>query len=182
MRALRCRWTFLTTTVRLKCPEDPPYCTSVFMSGVEEYLNQMRVKDALGFPASFEYKAHSFAISEAYNDNGEAFRPTTRQLAAVLDAGIRLLVLNGNDDWLLNTPGQMLQYDRLLWGGLADYRVAKWRDLGPEGVAADGFWKGTPDGSMVFVGVDGAGHTAPGDVREGSWRIVQRWIEGGWKA
>ena len=46
--------------------------------------------------------------------------------------------------------------------------------------AATGFWKGTRDGRLVFVGVDGGGHTVPGDVREGSAQILQRWIEGRW--
>lgn len=44
---------------------------------------------------------------------------------------------------------------------------------------ATGFWKGTRDGRLVFVGVDGAGHEVPGDVREGSYRILSKFIDGG---
>lgn len=90
-----------------------------------------------------------------------------------------MLVLQGNVDFACNTPGNVWLYDKLLWSGLADYRMMKWEDM-PADMAATGFWKATPDGRLAFVAVDDAGHTVPGDAREGSYRILQRWIEGGW--
>ncbi|UNI19437.1 hypothetical protein JDV02_005621 [Purpureocillium takamizusanense] len=164
------------------------------------YLNQAHIKAALGIPASVAYSGVNLALNNAYVRGRDPLKTTTRELAAVLDAhekkhvggsggggslgDIRVLVLNGNDDYIVNTPGQRFVYDHLVrWGGQADYRIARWRAL-PEdelGGATTGFWKGTDDGRLVFVGVDGAGHTVPGDVREGSWRILQRWMEGGWR-
>lgn len=116
------------------------------------------------------------------------YQPTTKELRDVLEAhertqlgDIRVLVLNGNEDYTINTPGQKWLYDNLLWSQQADFRVAQWSDL-PKGVSAKGSWKGTRDGRLVFVSVDGAGHTAPGDVPEGAYKILQKWIEGGWRA
>jgi len=135
------------------------------------------------------YSGINLALNDAYVRGHDPLKPTTRELAAVLDAyeqpglgsDIRVLVLNGNEDYIVNTPGQKFIYDYLVrWSGQADYRLARWREL-PRELAAEGFWKGTDDGRLVFVGVDGAGHIVPGDVREGSWRILQRWIEGGWR-
>lgn len=94
--------------------------------------------------------------------------------------GMRLLVLNGNEDYIVNTPGQKWLYDNLLWSGHAEYRINKWRDV-PSDINATGFWKGTGDGRLVFVGLDGAGHGVPGYLPEASYRVLQRWISNEWR-
>ncbi|UNI19021.1 hypothetical protein JDV02_005240 [Purpureocillium takamizusanense] len=171
--------------IHLPCP-DLPFC----YPGKAEftwYLNQDHIKSALGFPTSFTFEAVNLELHQAYEDSRTMLKPTTGEIATVLDAyktpglgDIRVLVLNGNEDYIVNTPGQKWIYDKLPWSGQPDYRIAKWTAL-PEGLAATGFWKGTRDGRLVFVGVDGVGHTVLGDAREGSQRILQRWFEGGWR-
>ncbi|RFU78532.1 peptidase s10, serine carboxypeptidase [Trichoderma arundinaceum] len=150
------------------------------------YLNQDHIIKALNFPPSFVFDDVNIDINSAYTYFKDPFQPTTREVAQILDAyrtpglgDIRVLVLQGNEDYIVNTPGNMWAYDHLRWSGLADYRLASWQQL-PERMAATGFWKSS--GRLAFVAVDGAGHTVPGDVREGSYRIAQEWIEGGWRA
>lgn len=152
---------------------------------LSEYLNQDAIKKAIGVPESVNFHMLSGAVGEAYGT--ELTKSRARTLEQVLDAppssgldGIRLLVLNGNEDYIVNTPGQKWQYDNLFWSGYADYRVSKWRDL-PKDVNATGFWKGTEDGRLVFVGVDGSGHGVPGYLPEASYRILQRWIANEWR-
>lgn len=148
-----------------------------------DYLNQPHIKAALRFPPAFTFKPVSWAINTAYTDGRTPFKPTTREVGAILDAyltpglgDIRLLVLQGNEDFIVNTPGQAWTYDNLRWSGQAEYRIQAWREL-DEDVKATGFWKGTVDGRLLFVGLDGAGHTVPGDVREGSLQTIQKWIK-----
>jgi cathepsin A (carboxypeptidase C) len=126
------------------------------------------------------------AVNSAFTFYKDPFKPTTREVANILDAyrtpnlgDIRVLVLQGNEDYIVNTPGSIWVYDHLRWSGLADYRLAHWQDL-PERIGATGSWKSS--GRLAFVAVDGAGHTVPGDVREGSYKIAQEWLEGGWRA
>ena len=95
-------------------------------------------------------------------------------------ADIKVLVLNGNDDAVVNTYGNMWQYDNLLWSGQAEYRTASWKTLPEDEVAATGTWKATRDGRLAFMAIDGAGHMVPGDVREGSYKIVHKWLKGDW--
>ena len=173
--------------------EDYPECDDVRKGNFTAYLNQPHILEALQFPPTYTFSSINFDINAAYTDNDAPWKPTTREVAAILDAhqlalpasaprtDIRLLVLNGNEDYVVNTPGNIWAYDNLLWSGHAEYRIASWEAL-PADMAATGFWKGTPDGRLVFVGVDGAGHTVPGDVREGSAHILQEWIKGGWRA
>ncbi|KAH0492926.1 hypothetical protein TgHK011_007852 [Trichoderma gracile] len=166
--------------VHIPCP-NWPWCADIRKGNITAYLNQPLVKAALGFPPSFTFEDIDIPLNTAYTLSKDPFRPTTRQVARVLDAGIRVLVLQGNEDYIVNTPGNVWAYDNLRWSGLADYRLARWRAL-PEGMAATGTWKGDGgEGRLAFVAVDGAGHTVPGDVREGSWRIVREWLEGGWR-
>lgn len=133
------------------------------------------------------YEAVNLKLHQAYVDSRTMLKPTTGEMAATLNAyettalgDIRVLVLNGNEDYIVNTPGQKWTYDKLHWNGQPDYRIAKWAAL-PADMATPGFWKGTKDGRLVFVGIDGVGHTVVGDAREASHHILQRWIEGGWR-
>lgn len=150
-----------------------------------QYLIQDRIKQAIGVPKSQSFNwldtdvANNYALSSAM--------ARVKELAAILDApksteldGLRLLVLNGNEDYIVNTPGQQWQYDNLLWSGHAEYRIQKWKDL-PKDTTATGFWKGTSDGRLVFVGLDGAGHGVPGYLPEASYRVLQRWIANEWR-
>ncbi|KAH6605937.1 alpha/beta-hydrolase [Trichoderma cornu-damae] len=162
-----------------------PYFYEEVEAGKRNPFNA-HVEKALDLPYSFVFEDVDLALNSAYTRSKDSFRPTSRELARVLDAhrtsnlgDIRALVLQGNEDYIVNTPGNMWAYDNLRWSGLADYRLAPWREL-PERMAATGLWKSS--GRLAFVAVDGAGHTVPGDVRDGSYRIAQEWFQGGWRA
>lgn len=94
-------------------------------------------------------------------------------------ADIKLLIFNGNDDWIVNTAGNKRIYDNLRWSKQAEYRAAKFRSL--EGVPeTTGEWKATRDGRLVFMALDEAGHLVPGDLRPGTLDILEKWIDGEW--
>lgn len=150
-----------------------------------EYLNQEHIKKLIGVPASSTFEVLNSTVGGDYAIDVSHNRAPV--LESVMDApsgsgleDIRLLVLNGNEDYIVNTPGQKWQYENLFWSGYADYRIREWQDL-PEDVRATGFWKGTEDGRLVFVGVDGAGHGVPGYLPEASYRILQRWLANEWR-
>ncbi|KAJ4147129.1 hypothetical protein LMH87_001676 [Akanthomyces muscarius] len=171
--------------VNIPCVGENGFCEDMRHGNFSRYLNQDHIKKAIGVPESMNFQILDTAVGEAYAIAMSQSR--ARTLESVLDApagsgldGIRLLVLNGNEDYIVNTPGQKWQYDNLFWGGYADYRISKWSDL-PEDVNATGFWKGTEDGRLVFVGVDGAGHGVPSYLPEASYRILQRWIANEWR-
>lgn len=171
--------------VNIPCVGEGGVCEDMSHGNYSEYLNQDHIKKTIGVPKSMDFRILDAAVGEAYAI--EMSQSRARTLESVLDApagsgleGLRLLVLNGNEDYIVNTPGQKWQYDNLFWSGYADYRISKWRDL-PSDVNATGFWKGTGDGRLVFVGVDGAGHGVPGYLPEASYRILQRWIANEWR-
>lgn len=94
-------------------------------------------------------------------------------------ADIRLLVLNGNEDGLVNTPGVKWLYERLPWSGAYGYRAQKWKqlvELGLSSEIATGEWKGTEDGRLLVFTVDEAGHMVPQDQPEAASWALRKWI------
>jgi cathepsin A (carboxypeptidase C) len=184
----------LRTTVHRPCP-DYPLCSNVERGNITEFLNQKHVKEALKFPEAFVFDQVNWQINPIYTKTSGG-KPTSPEAAAILDSymtpklvddgkpigDVRVLVLNGNEDPMVGTPGNMMQWDRVAWSRMAEYRGAQWHDLEDEGVAATGSWKATKDGRLAFVAVDKAGHMVPGDVPEGAYRILQRWIAGEWRS
>ncbi|KAK2589401.1 hypothetical protein QQS21_012924, partial [Conoideocrella luteorostrata] len=155
--------------IHLPCP-NPPDCRDITKGNFTQYLNLDRVRKALDVPASKIFSDINWAINRGYSDYGDPWKPTSKEVAAILEAynelpyigDIKLMVLNGNADYIVNTPGNIWTYDNLRWSGQAEYRIKKWRPF-PEGIAATGKWKALKNGRLAFVAVDGAGHTVPGD-------------------
>lgn len=162
-------------------------CLDLGTGNITEYLNQEAIKSALNFPSSYQFQHINMDLNGRYDASRSVFRNMAPTISFILDAhlspglgDVRLLVLQGNNDVVCNTPGNAWRYDNLLWSGHADYRILKFEELDEEKYATTGFWKATKDGRLAFVAVDKAGHTVPGDKKEGAYRILQNWIEGGW--
>ncbi|KAJ3497189.1 hypothetical protein NLG97_g2091 [Lecanicillium saksenae] len=169
----------------------PDTCEPAHVGNFTEYLNRPDMLPSLGFPRSFVYRSHNLSVGNAINDSGDTSLPTVSSVVAILDAAstyshrqgggnpIRLLVLNGNEDGLCNTPGARILYERLSWTGAAGYRAQRWRPLGDLGLNnGSGEWKRSDDGRLLFIGVDEAGHMMPMDQPEVADWTIRNWIEG----
>ena len=157
-----------------------PFCADPDLGNLTRFMNQDWVKTVVHKQTSFIFEDYNMDIHRAFRKHGAFMKPTTKELAYTLESGIRVLVLNGNLDYLVNTPGAMQLYDALQWTGRAEYQAKKWQPL-PENINATGAWKGTNNGRLVFVAVDGAGHTVPSYARKGSLDIIQKWTQGRWR-
>jgi cathepsin A (carboxypeptidase C) len=164
--------------VHLDCPDSE--CSDRRKGNFTALLNQDHVKEALRFPPSFTFSPIAWPVNQGYSDGRTPYKPTTRELAAVLEAHEARPALRA-DVRLLVLPGSVLAYDAFGWSGQADFRAARFADLPADVDAATGFWKATPDQRLVFVALDGAGHTVPGDVRQGSYQVVQKFIARDWQ-
>lgn len=165
------------------------------MGNITAYLNQKDVLKTLDFPASFVFHDINLDLNTAYVMSGTAFTPTTPLVAGILDAyktpkivgdgksigDVRVMVLNGNLDFVVNSHGNKMQYERIVWSRMGEYRAAKWRDLAEEDNVGGGSWKATKDGRLAFLSVDGAGHMVPGDIPAASYHILQRWLHNQWR-
>ncbi|KAL3956208.1 hypothetical protein ACCO45_009054 [Purpureocillium lilacinum] len=164
-------------------------CADPVQGNITAYFRQPSVLSALGLPEDFVFLDANWVLggkywSAGYFEGYSYYRSMLSDIASVLDAHqtqenapIRLLVLNGNDDFICNTPGNKMAYDEVRWSGQAEYRAARWAAL-PEHFKGTGEWKGTRDRKLVFVGIDEAGHEVPRFQREASYRILMSWMSG----
>lgn len=190
MCEIRC-WAALTLgcQVKKRC-FDIPGCEDDTRGNFTAYLNQPHILEAIGFPQDYRYDNSDDGAGSAIADSFDPYAPTVRQVAAILDASakyshrrgmadIRLLVLNGNEDGLVNTPGVKWLYERLPWSGAYGYRAQKWKqlvELGLSSEIATGEWKGTEDGRLLVFTVDEAGHMVPQDQPEAASWALRKWI------
>lgn len=159
--------------VNLPCTNHP-FCWDETRGNYSTYISQTRVLEALGFPTNFHFQAVNLDLNMAFVLNKSPFLPQTSHITRILESGLRVLVLNGNEDYIVNTPGQIWACDSLPWSGQAGYRAAQWKIWGD----GEGFWKQSKNRELAFVAVDGAGHAAPGDQRQVTQEIISTWMSG----
>jgi cathepsin A (carboxypeptidase C) len=170
---------------RKKCKANPPICEDFTDGPLISYLNQPYIQDALGFK-NHTFKGVNFDINDRFTRSGDVSIPTTREVTYLLDeTETEVLVLNGNNDIIVNTEGQIRVYDALPWSKQALYRLQSFVDwvfpsvsdtAGGIILAKGGRMKKA--GKLSFFTVDHAGHTSPGDAPESVAFIVQCWVSG----
>ncbi|KAM0260000.1 hypothetical protein ACHAPA_010446 [Fusarium lateritium] len=112
---------------RFPCTE-PPLCGVVDNDKVEVFMNQKWVQERLGFNP-FAFKLIDFDINQAWTAAKKVFQPTTREFQWLLDhTDVNVLFINGNNDIIINTPGQLRMLDEQPWNGQAWYRSQKLQD------------------------------------------------------
>lgn len=149
------------------------------MGNYTAYMNQGWVKEALSKPAGVFFSPFSKKMYESFRNSSAYMTPTVKELSNVLDyedGSLRVLVLNGQRDYIANAPGTIKTFDELPWAGGAEYRTGEWRSLADE--VASGKWKAAKDRQLVFVSFDDAGHMVPLDEKEGSFHVIQTWLQG----
>lgn len=174
--------------VHFKCLPDDDTCSDPQFGNYTKYLNQPSVLSALGFPANYTYVSSNDELHiQYYSVSKTYFLPMEKHIRAVLDAyqtkglgDIKILALNGNDDFTCNSRGQKIVYEDLEWSGQADYRAQAWSDL-PKEIDGTGSWKGTKDGRLALVTLDKAGHMVPGYQPKASYQILERWLAAEWR-
>ncbi|KAJ3476292.1 hypothetical protein NLG97_g9174 [Lecanicillium saksenae] len=155
-----------------------------------EYFNRASVKKALGVPASREWIEFNQDIESACSNSSTMYISRKADLAAALDgyqtlhdgnplANTRILVISGNNGGLFTTEASDLTLQRTIWTRMVDYRSTKWHSFTKADLAVDGEFKATRDGRLALVAMDNTGHSPAKDQPEGTYRVLQRWLEDG---
>ncbi|KAK3318957.1 carboxypeptidase Y [Apodospora peruviana] len=169
---------------RKACGPNPPICEGFEGEGYAAYVNRSEVKIALGFEEDYVFSGINWDLNQRWERSKDIFVPTTRELAYILDeTPIRVLVLNGNNDIIVNTEGQKRVYDHLSWRRQASFRMHRFRNWtwpNEDGkMTVGGQFKTANDTETVdklaFMTINEAGHTSPGDQRQ-----AVTWLMGCW--
>ncbi|RKK75578.1 hypothetical protein BFJ69_g7643 [Fusarium oxysporum] len=165
--------------------ESPPLCSNFAHGRSWKFFNQPWVQEQLGQPYS-PFELIDFDTGMRWHRAKSLFLPVTREMTWLLDnTCIRILVINGNDDIIINTPGQMRMLDEQPWHGQARYRSQGYQDwyFGKGDITSDvqgwdvkrgGFWKGTD--RLAMYAIDEAGHFAPYHQPEAVGAVLRTWL------
>lgn len=128
-------------------------------------------KGSLGVPDDIKflpsnndiYNAFSFDISRSYAGS----------VVNILKKNVRVMIYNGQDDFVVNTPGVLNYLNNLNWIGILEWKKAKkemWTLYG----GVKGWVKISRN--LWFVLVNHAGHMVPTDQPESAFQMMGHFI------
>ncbi|KAF5022698.1 hypothetical protein F66182_5246 [Fusarium sp. NRRL 66182] len=165
--------------------EIPPMCSNLAYGPTWKFFNRPWVQDRLGFH-NFSFNLIDFDTNKRWDRAENIHLPVTRELTWILDnTDIAVLFINGNNDIIINTPGQMRMLDEQPWKGQTHYKSLNYKtwyykngETTADGqgwsVKRGGFYKG--NSRLSFFAVDEAGHLSPRDEPEAIGAVVRGWL------
>ncbi|KAF3937707.1 hypothetical protein ABW19_dt0202296 [Dactylella cylindrospora] len=168
--------------MRADCP-DRLLCLGYFEKRMDTYLNKPETLELLGFPNTTIYIDTNMEVNMRWSEWGfDTAIPSMPHVAQILEeTDIRVLIYNGNSDWIINTPGILEWMNILSWSGNGEFRST---DLKPWWYQDDngkrkkgGMTKQTKSKKLAFASIDKAGHLAPYDQPAALEALVQSWTE-----
>lgn len=141
-------------------------------TGEVDYLNRRDVRRALHVRSGLKWSECSDPVSDALTH--EDMYPTVDEFRGLLPR-IRVLVYNGQFDWICNHVGVERFLDQLDFEGQEDFRNADLRGLWVSGSQLAGYVK--HGGNLSFVLMLGGSHMVPMDKRAQALDLLHRFIE-----
>ncbi|DBA94519.1 hypothetical protein WJX77_001353 [Trebouxia sp. C0004] len=140
--------------IRKEC--EGPLCYD--FSLLEKYINQDSVRQKLGVG---DRKWEECSTSVYFDMLGDWMKNFDPPIPAMLQAGVRVMIYAGAEDFICNWVGNQRWVDSLPWHG-----KGQWAATTEQQWMVDGESAGTAKavGPLSFVKVDAAGHMVPMDV------------------
>ncbi|EGG23817.1 peptidase S10 family protein [Cavenderia fasciculata] len=132
------------------CPSDLPLCYNFTLAQV--YLDQPSVRQSLGIPSNVQW---SMCSGTVYQDIiGDWFDTEVEHIPTLLEAGIDVLVYNGNLGWICNFIGSEQWVRDMKWKGQSQFNKSQ-RQIFWNGPTIAG-WFNTY-GGLTFMNIQNAG-------------------------
>ncbi|EPS43611.1 hypothetical protein H072_2404 [Dactylellina haptotyla CBS 200.50] len=141
--------------MRADCP-DRDICLSYFENRMTTYLNQPQVLELLGLPNNTVYLGTNYVINDRWSNWGyDTYLPMIDRMSKILEqSDVRVLIYNGNSDWIVNTAGTLEWMNILPWSGNGEFRakdLKQWEYIDNEGKKQKGGMKKYAKGGEVGV-------------------------------
>ncbi|ORZ33249.1 Alpha/Beta hydrolase protein [Catenaria anguillulae PL171] len=140
------------------------------------YLDRADVKLALHAGTDKKWKQFNEVVNRNLWFNNDL--PSVRLLPGIVDAGVKVLVYNGDRDFICNYVGAENMLDTYLaWGRhhkkIGFGKTQQWKRFGPKG-----FGKMKRARGLTYVRVFEAGHMVPFNQPEGSLEMIVAFVRG----
>ncbi|PCH34192.1 alpha/beta-hydrolase [Wolfiporia cocos MD-104 SS10] len=144
------------------------------MGWLNDVMGDERIRKQIGVPDSvkFVYSATE-AVYKPFVANGDMIQPAYKLLAPAIDAGLRVMVFNGNTDGVCPWRSNLAWMNLLKTRHQAEFRAAPdvdWPGIGWVRKAGPGA------GVFTFVSINDAGHFVEWDRQEAFRKILLTWL------
>ncbi|EEH60536.1 uncharacterized protein MICPUCDRAFT_13532 [Micromonas pusilla CCMP1545] len=155
--------------VRKRCVGDLCYD----MSNADKFLNQPSVKVSLGVKRNITWEACDGSVHR--NMMADWMRDLEPTIPPMLEAGLRVLIYAGEEDFICNWLGNHRWVRAMEWSGKDAFNDAR-----PEPFVVDGVTGGdvTESGNLAFLRVSLAGHMVPMDQPKNAVVMLKRFVAG----
>jgi len=157
--------------MRQKC-EKPPLCYD--FSSIDKFLNDPAIQRQLGIPSTMSWQQCNFQVNLQFMF--DFMRNYHLLIPEMLEAGIRVLIYVGDQDFICNWIGNEQWVRKLEWSGKDEFNAVS------EGIYAmeNGQEIGNirSHGGLTFLQVYQAGHMVPMDQPEKSLTMFNDFISG----
>ncbi|KAJ7721945.1 Alpha/Beta hydrolase protein [Mycena maculata] len=149
---------------------------------VETWMNNPKVKAALGVDPERSFRSFNMDMNREFNMRGEGVKNAAKLLPELINGGVRLLVYAGKADMMANYMGNERWVENLDTEFKSQFLVAKgtpWSVPGTSEIAGQVRSAGGVDGSggnITFVTVFEAGHMVAHDQPAVALYLFTRWI------
>ncbi|KAG5145984.1 hypothetical protein JHK84_031527 [Glycine max] len=155
--------------IRKKCVGELCYD----FGNVEEFLNQKKVKSALGVRDDLQYVLCSTTVHAAMLQDW--MRNMEVGIPSLLEDGIKLLVYAGEEDLICNWLGNSRWAHAMEWSGQKAFGTSSTVKFVVDGVEAGSL---NSYGPLSFLKVHGAGHMVPMDQPKVALQMLKSWMGG----
>ncbi|KAJ3348836.1 Cell death protease [Allomyces javanicus] len=174
-RGMHCLPTFYDVRVSACDGVEP---TDPFRDAATEYLNRADVQRALhatdpsAAPVLWAWFERRVYANLYWNGD----QPSVEVLPDLVDAGLRVLLYNGDADIICNHIGMENTLRDMTWGGKSGFVEKRPRAYVPHGVGKVGeYWR---ERGVTYLKVEAAGHMVPYNEPRGSLRMIADFIRG----
>lgn len=168
--------------LRKKCEaaDRPEHCYEQ-TPWVETWMNNPKVKAALGVDPDRSFRSFNMDMNREFNTRGEGVRNAAKLLPELINDGVRLLVYAGKADMMANYMGNerwVVNLDTKFKSQFSAAEGVPWSPAGSNEVAgevrsASGL---AGAGGITFVTVFEAGHMVAHDQPAAALDLFTRWI------
>lgn len=143
------------------------------MGWLNDVMNEQGIRNFTGVPDGYSFVYSSDIIYRLFNGNGDQIQPAYLLLAPAIDAGLRVMVYNGNTDGVCSWRSNLAWMTLLKTNYQTAFRSAPetpWPGVG---------WMrkvGPGAGVFTFLSIDAAGHFVEWDRQDAFREILVKWL------
>ncbi|CAG8450261.1 9263_t:CDS:10 [Diversispora eburnea] len=146
------------------------------LDAIEKYSNLMDVKLELGADPQIKYESCNMDVNTKFSFSGDWMRPFQRLIPPLLEDNIRVLIYNGDADFVCNWIGSFAWVKELPWSGKPGFNLVETKPWKTRGKNSFNAGEITSFEQFTFLRIFEAGHMVPYDQPYAGLDFFNSWL------